>query len=60
VTASGAGPTVFAVVATWVEAAAIAARVPADAGTTRVARSTGVLAGDAARQMALALRGRRD
>lgn len=60
VTASGAGPTVFALVASWAEAAAIAARVPAGAGTTRVARSAGALDADAARRMALALRGRRD
>lgn len=60
VTASGAGPTVFALATSWAEAAAIAARVPAGAGTTRVARSAGAPDGDAARRMALALRGRRD
>ncbi len=60
VTASGAGPTVFALAATWAETAAIAARMPADAGATRVARSSGAPDGDAARWMALALRGRHD
>lgn len=60
VTASGAGPTVFALAATWAEAAAIAARVPPEAGQTRVARSSGAPEVDAARRMARALRGRRD
>lgn len=60
VTASGAGPTVFALVRNRAEAAAIAARMPADAGATRVASSTAAADHDAARRMARALRGRRD
>lgn len=60
VSASGAGPTVFALAATWAEAAAIATRVPPAAGEARVARSTGAPDTEAARRMASALRGRRD
>ena len=60
VTASGAGPTLYAFVVTWAEAKAIARRMPPDAGATRVARSIGAPDIDAATRIARALRGRRD
>lgn len=57
VTASGAGPTLYALVATLAEAAAIALRMPPDAGATRVARSMGAPDLVAATRVARALRG---
>ena len=60
VTASGAGPTVFALAASRTEAEMIAARTPTCAGAIRLARSADAPDRDAAGRMALALRGRRD